>query len=148
MKLNFNNFSIKIKIVSIIILVTIIALVLAGTIFFAYDKKQFEKRTINDLSILAQVIGNNSTAAITYNDPETAREILSSLVAEKQIKYAAIILKDNDTLATYKKNIKFTPKKLNTLNDTNYFHDDNLMMQKSIIIKSTILLDELQSNLV
>ena len=136
MKLNFNNFSIKIKIVSIIILVTIIALVLAGTIFFAYDKKQFEKRTINDLSILAQVIGNNSTAAITYNDQETAREILNSLVAEKQVKYASIILRGNDTLTTYKKSKDFKPKNLETVNDTNFFNNDDLFLQKSILLNN------------
>ena len=74
MKLNFNNFSIKVKIVSIILLINVIALVLAGSLFFAYDKKQFEKRTVNDLGILAEVIGDNSTAAITYKDPEVDRK--------------------------------------------------------------------------
>jgi signal transduction histidine kinase/DNA-binding response OmpR family regulator len=136
MKLNFNNFSIKVKIVSIIILVTIIALVLAGTIFFAYDKKQFEKRTINDLTILAKVIGNNSTAAITYNDKETATEILNSLVAEKQVKHASIIVRKNDTLASYRKNEGFVNYKLETSKDTNYFRDDNLFLQKSILFNN------------
>src|SRR6056297_970959 len=102
MKLSFDNFSIKVKIVIIILFITTVSLVLAGAIFFAYDKKQFEKRTINDLSILAKVIGNNSTAAITYNDAGTASEILNSLIAEKQVKNAAIILEKGDTLARYK----------------------------------------------
>lgn len=135
MKLNFNNFSIKVKIVSIIILVTIIALVLAGTIFFAYDKKQFEKRTINDLTILAKVIGNNSTAAITYNDQETASEILNSLVAEKQVKHASIIVR-GDTLADYRINKAFRPQSLITGKDTNYFRNNNLFLQKSILLNN------------
>ena len=136
MKLNFNNFSIKVKIVSIIILVTTIALVLAGTIFFAYDKKQFEKRTINDLSILSQVIGNNSTAAITYNDQETANEILNSLRAEKQVKHASIIVNQNDTLAIYKKDKNFKPDKLITPKDTNYFSKNDLFIQRSILLNN------------
>lgn len=136
MKLNFNNFSIKVKIVSIIILVTLIALVLAGTIFFAYDKKQFEKRIINDLSILSQVIGNNSTAAITYNDQETAKEILNSLVAEKQVKHATIIVREKDTLAEYKKVKDFKPPKLQTTSDTNFFDANNFYLQRSILLNN------------
>ncbi len=139
MKLNFNNFSIKVKIVTIILFITTISLVLAGAIFFAYDKKQFEKRTINDLGILAEVIGNNSTAAITYNDATTATEILNSLIAEKQVKNAAIILKNSDTLARYKHKRVKNPSLLNTVNDTNYFDKNNLFLQRSIVLnKDTI----------
>lgn len=136
MKLSFSNFSIRTKVVSITLMVTATALILAGTIFFAYDKKQFEKRTINDLSILAEVIGNNSTAAITYNDKETGKEILGSLSAEKQVKHAAIILKNNDTLTKYKPNnfsLKYT---MLTVNDTSYFDKRNLYLQKSIVLNN------------
>ncbi|HKK60385.1 MAG TPA: ATP-binding protein [Salinivirga sp.] len=136
MKLNFNNFSIKVKIVSIILLITTIALVLAGSIFFAYDKKQFEKRTVNDLGILAEVIGDNSTAAITYKDPETANEILNSLVAEKQVKNAFIIIENNDTLASYSREKGLVKMPIRTKADTSYFNQNNLFLQKSILLNN------------
>ncbi|ALO17137.1 Sensory/regulatory protein RpfC [Salinivirga cyanobacteriivorans] len=136
MKLNFNNFSIKVKIVSIILLITTIVLVLAGSIFFAYDKKQFEKRTVNDLGILAEVIGDNSTAAITYKDPETANEILNSLVAEKQVKNAFIIIENNDTLAAYNREKGLVKMPIRTKADTSYFNQNNLFLQKSILLNN------------
>nr|MDA3866058.1 ATP-binding protein [Salinivirgaceae bacterium] len=136
MKLSFNNFSIRAKVVSITIMVTLTALLLAGVIFFAYDKKQFERRTINDLTILAEVIGNNSTAAITYKDEETAREILSSLSAEKQVKHAAIILKNTDTLAKYRPERITKHNFLKTQKDTGFFDNDNLYLQKSITLNA------------
>ncbi len=139
MKLSFDNFSIKVKIVTIILFITTISLVLAGAIFFAYDKKQFEKRTVNDLSILAKVIGNNSTAAITYNDAGTASEILNSLVAEKQVKNAAIILENGDTLARYRHDSLANTALTKTINDTNYFDKNNLFLQRNILLnKDTI----------
>ena len=139
MKLNFNNFSIKVKIVSIILLINVIALVLAGSLFFAYDKKQFEKRTVNDLGILAEVIGDNSTAAITYKDPEVANEILNSLVAEKQVKNAHIIVGETDTLARYRKDSNSRVIPIKTLKDTSYFDRNNLFLQQSIMLnKDTI----------
>ncbi|MFO7862381.1 MAG: ATP-binding protein [Salinivirgaceae bacterium] len=136
MKLSFSNFSIRAKVVSITIMVTLIALLLAGVIFFAYDKKQFERRTINDLNILAEVIGNNSTAAITYKDEETAKEILSSLSAEKQVKHAAIILENTDTLAKYRPERITLHNFLQTKKDTSFFDEDNLYLQKSITLNA------------
>ncbi len=136
MKLNFNNFSIRVKIVSIILLITTIALVLAGSIFFAYDKRQFEKRTVNDLSILAEVIGDNSTAAITYKDAGTANEILNSLVAEKQVKNAFIIIENNDTLATYNRDTSIAKLPFKTTADTSFFNQNNLFLQKSILLNN------------
>ncbi len=54
-----------------------------------------------DLSTLAEVIGNESTAAVTYQDQSRSKEILDGLSAEKHIVAAALYDKDGHLLATY-----------------------------------------------
>ena len=105
MKWSFNNISIKIKVVGVIIIITLIALVLAGGIFFAYDRKQFEHKTLNNLQMMAGIIGNNSTAALMFKDVAAAHEILFSLSANPNIRSASICLASGDTLAKYTDNI-------------------------------------------
>lgn len=105
MKWSFNNISIKIKVVGVIIIITLIALVLAGGIFFAYDRKQFEQKTLNNLQMMAGIIGNNSTAALMFKDVAAAHEILFSLSANPNIRSASICSASGDTLAKYTDNI-------------------------------------------
>ena len=42
------------------------------------------------MSVLAQIVGSNTTAALAFEDPKNAQEILSALSAERQITAAAI----------------------------------------------------------
>ncbi|HON18295.1 MAG TPA: ATP-binding protein [Salinivirgaceae bacterium] len=104
MKWSFNNFSIKVKMVGVILFVTAIALFFAGIIFFAYDRKQFEIKTLNNLKILAQITGNNSTAAIVFKDQAATNEIIYSLVSSPNIRAAYILTTSGDTLSKFASN--------------------------------------------
>ena len=57
--------------------------------------------TRKDLATLAEIIGNQSTAALTYGDKDTAKEILAALSAKKHIVAAALYDKDGRLLASY-----------------------------------------------
>jgi len=106
MKLSFKNISIKIKLTLIILIVSTISLILSGVFFLAFDKSEFEYRTIQNLSILAEIIGNNNSAALLFDDKETAFESISSLKANKHIQKAAIYTKKGIILAEYSRSIK------------------------------------------
>jgi signal transduction histidine kinase/CheY-like chemotaxis protein len=56
---------------------------------------------VDDLSVLADVIGSNSTAALAFDDPNSAREALSALKAEPHVISACIFDKDGRPFATY-----------------------------------------------
>ncbi|MCK4663807.1 MAG: response regulator [Bacteroidales bacterium] len=134
MKLNFNDISIKRKIVGIIITISSISLLLSGFLFLAYDRSQFELQTLNNLSILAEIIGNQNTATITYNDINTANEILSSLVFEPDINFALIFNENKDTIAKYLKDslITIIPLTPTIAKDTFIFSDNSLIVYKTI----------------
>ena len=73
---SFRNLSIRRKLTLIVMITTCTAILLACLAFLAFDihtERQFRAR---DLETLAKVLGSNSTAALTFNDPAAAREVL------------------------------------------------------------------------
>lgn len=134
MKLSFKDISIRVKIVLLILVITAIALLLSGVIFFAYDKSQFEIQTLNDLNILTDIVGNINEAAIIYNDKKVANESLSALLFDKNINYAIIYNSVMDTIAEYVKDTTINTEAIIPVEsrDTFIFKDNALMVYKSI----------------
>ncbi len=56
---------------------------------------------VRDLETLAEVLGSNSTAAVTFNDPAAAREVLQSLSAKQHIMAASLYRSDGSVFAAY-----------------------------------------------
>ena len=138
MKLSFKNTSIRVKIVLLILFVTTISLLLSGIIFFAYDKSQYEIQTLKNITILADIIGNNNAAAMLYNDKATANESLNSLVVDKDILNAIIFNNKGDTLAYYRKDSISVLNPITPVvsKDTFVFKDKSLMIFKTISLDS------------
>jgi two-component system cell cycle sensor histidine kinase/response regulator CckA len=56
---------------------------------------------VEQAATLAEVIGLNSTAALTFNDKKSARETLAALAAESDIEVAALYARDGTLFAQY-----------------------------------------------
>lgn len=80
---------------------SIVALLLAAIGFLSYELIMFRRSMISNLSTLADIIGQNSTAALAFNDPVSAEEILGALKAESHIVRACIYGKDGNVFAAY-----------------------------------------------
>ncbi len=98
---SFRDLSIKRKLRLIIMTNVGAALVLASTAYFSYDLVALRKETKSDLTILAQIIGSNSTAALSFNDANSAQEILKALKAKPRIVSALIYTNDGKILGKY-----------------------------------------------
>ncbi|HLI34185.1 MAG TPA: response regulator [Terriglobia bacterium] len=97
----FRDISIKHKLQVIILGTASIALILSCLAFFLNDLYLLRTRMKSDLSILAEVIGFNSSAALTFNDVSAAKEILQGLKAQPHIVAACIYTRDGKPFATY-----------------------------------------------
>jgi PAS domain S-box-containing protein len=87
---------------AIIIIATVAgALVLAGTGIVFVDSILFRGYLRRDLSALSRIVADNSTAALSFNDPATAAETLASLRARVHVEGACIYRMDGTILATY-----------------------------------------------
>lgn len=100
-KLSFNNISIKYKVIIIIITVTLLSQVIAAFFYVRYDKNEFREKNLQSLEIVSQIISNNLTAALIFNDSKQAEDILKSLKAEPHIKLASIFNEKKQPFANF-----------------------------------------------
>ncbi len=101
--MNIRNLSIKRKLMLITMLTSALALLLASAGFVAYDLLAFRSQMSEDLMTQAEVIGSNSTAALAFREPNTAREILAALKAKEGIVSAALYTPDRQLFTYYRR---------------------------------------------
>ncbi len=92
---------IKRKLMSIIMMTTTVALVLACGSFTLFDMVTFRKNKVVEASLLAAMVGSNSTAAIAFSDPKIAQETLNVLLSQPHVAAARIYLNNGMSFATY-----------------------------------------------
>src|ERR1700691_2911812 len=99
--LTFRDIPIKQKLMIIIMATTTSALLLAGVGIVAADSLLFRRDLRRDLSALAQMAAENSTAALAFNDPQVAAETLAALRARTHLAAACIYEPDGTVFAKY-----------------------------------------------
>lgn len=98
---SLGNLSIKQKL-TLIILVTIIAAGLLSAVGIVIsDYVIYRDWMQRDLLALAQIVAQNSTAALAFEDPKTASETLMALKAKPHVVSACIYRNNGSTLAKY-----------------------------------------------
>ncbi len=89
------------KLTLIIMLTCSVALLLAGVTVVIYEASEDRKGTVRDLSTLADIIGNNSTAALAFDDRSAAAGILAALSANDDLLSAAVYRINGTIFAGY-----------------------------------------------
>jgi signal transduction histidine kinase len=79
------DLSINAKLKLLVLLASGSALALSCLAFVINDVRMIRSSTVAQLSALATVLGSNSTAALTFDDPDTARELLKALSLQPSI---------------------------------------------------------------
>jgi PAS domain S-box-containing protein len=97
----FAGMPIKSKLMVIIMTVTTAALGLSGLALMVADSVLYRGHMEHDLAALAQIIGDNSTAALSFEDPENAAETLTALRARTHVAAACIYRPDGRVFAQY-----------------------------------------------
>ena len=98
------DLSMQHKLIAVTVLTSTVTLVLTSLAFLAYDRMMYRSEEItNDLSALAHVVGQNCSAALVFNDPKSAMDVLSSMSAEPHVMAAAIYDTAGNRFATYRR---------------------------------------------
>jgi signal transduction histidine kinase/CheY-like chemotaxis protein len=97
----FRDLPIRRKLALITLASSVIALVFAGAGVFTWDIVQFRREIARDLSAQARTISENSTAAITFEDAQSAGETLAVLEIHPNVEYACMFRADGSLFATY-----------------------------------------------
>jgi signal transduction histidine kinase len=93
--------TLKQRLILVNIAATGAALLVAVTLLFGAELRTWRDALVRDISIKADVIGNQSTAALIFNAPADAEEILGALRADGQIEYAALYSRNGMLFAAY-----------------------------------------------
>jgi signal transduction histidine kinase len=101
MFLALRNLPIKRKLMVVILLTSSFAMLLMGSALVLYERRIYRHNVAVNMSVLAQIIGSNSTAALAFEDAKNAHEILSALLAENQITAAAIYDRNENIFASF-----------------------------------------------
>lgn len=83
------------------LMVSGIALLLAALAFFTYDLISFRQSLVVNLETAAQIIGENSITALTFNDPQSAATTLQGLRRSPDVVSAELVTEDGSVFATY-----------------------------------------------
>src|SRR5687767_7597570 len=96
------NVSLQSKQTTVIMVVSVIALLLACSAFVVTEVITFRKEIVRNLGTLAEMIGNASSAGLEFNDPKAAAEPLSALRADPSILFGAIYTPTGRMFAEYR----------------------------------------------
>lgn len=101
---NFADWPIKYKL-SAIVIFTSGLLIFVMAVAVALEKSySYRERLVKYTNVMAEIVGTNSTAALTFRDNKSASEILAALKADKDIVAAALYNAQGEVFVTYAAN--------------------------------------------
>jgi two-component system, sensor histidine kinase len=86
----FAGWSIRYKLLAIAMLPSAVSLLILAAAFYLYHTSVARNSLEHELQTVAKVIGGNSSAAVTFDRPKEAQEMLEALKARSDIVYAQI----------------------------------------------------------
>nr|QBM02867.1 adaptive-response sensory-kinase SasA [uncultured archaeon] len=134
------DMTIKHKLILVIMITCIVALILAGTVFVAWEWVNYRQSMVRSLLTQAEMIGNNCKASLTFDSPGDAGETLNALRANSSIVFGGIYDKENQLFAAYYRNgtnEKVQPAELRKY--SHVFCDKYLTVVKAISLDGEII---------
>src|ERR1700722_7306110 len=86
---------------TVILLTCGAVMLITSAAFFAYEYVTFRQLTVRNLKILGEAIAANSRAALPFDTPDDAREVLSAFRAQPHVVAARLYLGDGRLVASY-----------------------------------------------
>ena len=90
MRVLFDDQKIARKLTLVVLLASTAALFTLGTVFFIYEYVASRRGMGDHLDSLAQIVGENSTAALEFDDVMAAHQVLGTLHSDKQVVSACL----------------------------------------------------------
>ena len=131
----FRDLAIRNKLKLIITLTSVIALVVACAAFAAYGVITFRHEMKRNLSTLAGIIGANSTAALIFDDQDSAAVTLATLGDQSHILAGCIYSSDGREFSRYLRSGVSGACPPGPVFDGYHFRADHFSLSKSIVFK-------------
>jgi hypothetical protein len=97
----FRDLPIRRKLAVLMVVSGIIVVVLSSAALWVFKTFDLRETAAAEISTLAETMGSNTTAALTFQDRRAAEETLTALRADQRILLAAVFDKDGSLFARY-----------------------------------------------
>ncbi len=98
----FSQLPVGLRLTLITMIASGAALLIAGTAFTTYEVVVFRRTLVEQLGRTAQILADNSSAALSFRDPASAAQTLRSLATDPHMLAAAIYDQRGEVFATYR----------------------------------------------
>ncbi len=123
------------RVTLILMLISGCALLVACCAFVVYDVVTFRQQMAVDLHTLAEIIGDNCTAALAFNDRRVAEEVLGALRAKPNIISADLFGRKGQPFAGYPAgHLPVADRSSVGLDDTTRFESATLILAHPIVL--------------
>ncbi|NML13760.1 hybrid sensor histidine kinase/response regulator [Azohydromonas caseinilytica] len=93
--------SLRRKLLSVMLLTTLVAVVVALGAMIGYDLRAYHQSWVDDVTAQAELVGSASAAALSFDDPRVAGENLALLRLQPKVRAAAIYTARGRLFASY-----------------------------------------------
>src|SRR5712691_10315663 len=131
----YRNLPIRQKLRLIIMATVATALILACAALLVFDQIALRHSLLDSTAVTAEMIGSNSTGALSFGDQKAAGELLSTLRAQRSMVAAALYAADGRLLASYHRDGDRHQPALPSLRaDGSWFEDDRLKLFRRVVL--------------
>jgi len=133
--LKLANMTIRDKLISIIMLVSLIALMLTGLVLFGYVHITFRNSMVQDILTDADMTADNCNVALTFRNVEDVEKTLASLKSKSSIVFGGVYTADGEIFSSYyRKDSDSSTRPSELKKDGYYFGNGFLTVFKSIVL--------------
>lgn len=97
----YRDLSITTKLILLALLTASVALLLSTICFLLNDISMIRSSMVKQITVLADVLGSDCTAALDFQDADRAKEVLATLQREPAVEFACIYNADGKPFAVY-----------------------------------------------
>jgi signal transduction histidine kinase len=102
----FSSLPIRRRLTLIILITCSLVMLLACTVLALYEVIDFKRTAVRDATVLADIIAQNSQAALSFDDPETGRTLLKSLRANSDVSAVRLYQASGAPFVSYAANLQ------------------------------------------
>jgi len=100
---------VKHKITAITLITILVVSLLSSSVYVAIENRRARSAVVDELTTIAGIVADNSTAALVFDDPAAADETLAALKAKPDIVGGAIFRRDGSLFASYAAGVSGDP---------------------------------------
>ena len=136
----YRDLPIRHKLQFIVMLTVGAALIMACGAVLLYHYYNLRESMRRDLTVLAEITGDDSTAALTFGDRKAAEELLNGLKEKHSIVIATLYSSDGSALATYRRGDSADAPDAFSVNQKRpVFDHDRLRLSKPIYLQGQLI---------